>query len=139
MRAGLFVSAALCVVLASWALSDAQASSALTAWARLGGAVGLALAFAVMARKVRPRDGWGVKVEPLTLTVSRPLSGEPLQLPWSQVHEVRRDGKKRDRILVLMQPEGRILLARHLFASRAHFEALASALEERAPIRRYDA
>ncbi len=139
MRLALFVAAALCVVLASWALSNALETFAITAWARLGVAAGLALAFAYMLLRIRPREGWGVRVEPLVLTVFRPLSGEPLQIPWSSVLEVRRDGKKRERLLVLLQPEGRVLLARHLFASRAEFERLATLLEERAPVRRYDA
>jgi hypothetical protein len=139
MRAVILLSLVMCALLAALALADARRGGEVHAWARVGGAVGLGAAFAYVFLRVRPRDGWGVRVTPLLLTVSRPLSGPPLEVPWDRVREVRRDGRKRERLLVLLEPEGRVLLARHLFASRAQFEALSAALQARAPAGPHDA
>lgn len=134
LRFGLFLCAVACVALAAWALSEARAGEDVGAWARLGLAVGLLGAFAYVSLRIRPREGWGVRVEPLVISVSRPISaGEPLEIPWSQVSEVRLDGRRKEKLLIRVKPEGRILLARHLFASRAEFDELARTLETRAP------
>ncbi len=142
MRFALFFSAAVCAVLAAWALSTVTSglSPGATDWARLGVAVGLGMAFAVMLLKLRPRKGWGVSFSPEGITVSRPLSrAAPMEIPWENVAEVRRQGKKRDKLVVVLQPEGRVLLGRHLFPTKVRYEALAEALEKRAPQRRLDA
>ena len=142
MRWTFFSAAALCAVLAAWAFSSATTGGTpdMTAWARLGVAAGLGLAFAVMLLKLRPREGWGVAVSPDGITVSRPLSrAAPMEIPWDNVSEIRRQGRKREKLLVLLQPQGRVLLGRHLFASKAGYESLAEALEKRAPQKRYDA
>lgn len=127
------------VALAAWALAAARAGGGLGAWARLGVALGLLGAFGWILYRVRPRADWGVKVGPLGLTVARPLSGGPVELVWSQILEVRRDGKKRERLLIRLRPEGRFILDRHLFADEATFDALAREVEGRAQTPKLDA
>jgi len=139
MRTVLFLCAIACAALAAWALADAQATGQLTEFARAGLALGLLAAFGYVFWRIRPREGWGVRVERLGLSVSRPLSGAPMELEWSQIQEVRRDGKRRQRLLILVSPEGRILLQRFLFPSDAAFDALTDALHAHAPSQSYDA
>lgn len=134
LRIALFLCSVASVALAAGTLASARASGELTDWARLGVAVGLLTAFTWVFFRVWPREGWGVRVEPLGVTVARPLTrGPPLELVWSQVIEVRRDGRRSERILIRLRPEGRVLLGRHLFASRAEFDKLSSELEAKAP------
>lgn len=61
-----------------------------------------------------------------------------MEFTYAQISSVRRLGRKGD-VLGLFHEQGRILITRHLFPSRAVFEELISALEERVPPSRYDA
>lgn len=131
--------AVVCVVLGAWTLASARQTADVGAWARLGLLMGLLGAFGYVLFRIRPRPGWGVKVEPLGFTFQRPLSGDEVHLVWSQIAEVRRDGRRREKLLILVRPEGRVLLQRHLFASAEVFEALTRALEAKMPPARYDA
>lgn len=137
LRAGLFLGAVACAALGAWALANALAQGEIQEWARLGVAAGLLGAFAYVSWRVRPREGWGVRIEPLGMTMSRPLTGEKLEVVWSQIAEVRRQEKGGQKLIVQLRPEGRLLLSRHLFPSGAVYDALARALEERVPS--YDA
>ena len=128
LRLALLACSIAAVALAAWALAAARVNGELTAWARLGVALGLLGAFAWILYQVRPRAEWGVKVDPLGLTAARPLSGGPVELVWSQIAEVRRDG-----LLIRLKPEGRFILNRHLFADAKTFDALAREVEGRAP------
>lgn len=139
LRWGLILGAAACVVLAAWALASARESGDIGAWARLGVLFGLLGAFAYVAWRIRPRENWGVRIEPLGMAFNRPLTGDEVQLVWSQISELRRDGKRGERLLILVRPEGRVLLNRHLFASNEVFEKLMQSLEERMPRRPLDA
>lgn len=138
-RLGVLAAAVACVALGAWALATARETGAIEAWARAGLALGLLGAFAYILWHLRPREGWGVKLEPMGVTVSRPMSGQPIELVWSQISEVRRGGKKRDTLVILVRPEGRVLVPGHLFKNTPAFEALAEALERRAPPMPHDA
>ncbi|MGA9520176.1 MAG: hypothetical protein WBV82_01850 [Myxococcaceae bacterium] len=139
LRIALFLCAVACAALAAWSLAQARETGAISAWARLGTSFGLLGAFGVMFWRIRPREGWGVGVTRLGLTVSRPLSGNPIELDWSDVSGVRREGRRRERLVVIVKPEGRLLLQQHLFSSRAAFESLVDAVELNAPPPRHDA
>lgn len=134
LRAGLFLGAVACAALGAWALANALAQGAIQEWARFGVAASLLGAFGYVSWRVRPREEWGVRIEPLGMTMSRPLTGEKLEVVWSQIAEVRRQPKA---LIIQLRPEGRLLLSRHLFPSRAVYDALARALEDRVPS--YDA
>ena len=138
LRAVLVTSSLICVVLLAWALSSAVKSGTTQDWARTGLCLGLQLAMAYVLVKLAPRDGWGVRLEPTVLKVSRPIEGV-LEVPWSAVREVRRGGSARDTLVVFVGNNRRILVPRHLFGSRADFDALATALEERLPPPEHDA
>jgi hypothetical protein len=127
-----------CVAATVWALYGLGSASWL-AEARAGISVGLLLAFVYVNFRLRPRDGWGVLLTPDALVVARPLSGDAAQVPWSAVRAVGRAGKRRDVLVVLLDGDRRLLVPRHLFAGSQAFEALAAAVEERAPASRYDA
>lgn len=126
------------LALAAWAVVgfvDAQAPREVL---RAGLSLGLAAGLGVGFHRARPREAWGVRVTPLSVLVSRPRRGL-IEVPWSEVRELRRLGEKRDVIALWLREEGRVLVPRHLFARRADFEALAAALEERMPASRFDA
>jgi hypothetical protein len=139
LRTALVLCALACAALAAWALADARMTGQVTAFARAGLALGLLGAFAWVFWRVRPRAGWGVQVGPLGLRVSRPLSGEPLELAWSQVQEVRREGRRRERLLIRLQPDGRILLQRLLFPSASQFQSLCERVQQGLPAPTWDA
>lgn len=135
-----------------WLLAGLLISSALTVWAvlgftgsqepreilRAGLSLGLAGAMALTLFRLRPRKGWGVRLTPLSVLVSRPRRGF-IEVPWSSVREVRRLGEKRDTLALWLDEQQRVLVPAHLFARRADFEALARTIEERMPAPRYDA
>ena len=139
LRLAFFLCACASAALAALSASAARASGELLDWARAGISLGLLLAFGVVLWRLRPRKGYGVVVEPLTLTISRPLSEGTWQVVWSQVAEVRRDGKRKERLMLVMRPEGRLILQRHLFPSAAAFDTLTAALTEKLSPPRYDA
>jgi hypothetical protein len=128
----------MCVVLLAWALSSAVRSGAPIEMARAGLCLGLQLAMAYVLMKLSPREGWGVKLEGTVLKVSRPIEGV-LEVPWSAVKELRRNGTRRDTLVLFVGNNRRILLPLHLFGSRALFEELAQAIEERLPPPAHDA
>ena len=121
-----------CAVLSAFTLSRVHPGRDLVGLLRGGATLGLMLAFAVVFMRLRARDGWGVLVEPLTLTVARPLSGDPIRIPWTEVSMARCDGKGRRTLTVLLKPGGRVLVPSQLFASREEFEAMVAAVQERA-------
>jgi hypothetical protein len=124
--------------LAIWAIVGFAESQSPREILRAGLSFGLAAAMGVAFFRFRPRDEWGVRVTPLAVLVSRPRAGL-IEVPWSAVKEVRRLGEKRDTLALWLREEQRVLVPAHLFAKRAHFEALAKAIEDRMPAPRYDA
>lgn len=138
LRAVLAIASVLCVVLLAWSLASAARTGAPQEFARAGLCLGLQLAFGYVFMKLAPRDGWGVKLEPLLLKVSRPIEGL-LEVPWSHIRDVRRSGKARDTLVVFVGDNRRILVPRHLFGSSRDYEELAAAIEERMPAPTHDA
>lgn len=130
--------AAGALVLTAWAMASAVRSGAPLEYARAGISFGLVLAMLTVHHRLRPRAEWGVRVTPLTVTVSRPTSGT-IEVPWSSVTDVQRAGTKRDTVVLFCGDEKRVLISAHLFPSKQEFEALAAAIDERRPGTPHDA
>jgi hypothetical protein len=71
--------------------------------------------------------------------VARPFSNGRIQLSWGQIDSVRRIGRHGEVLGLFLEEGGRVLVTRHLFASRSTYGELASAREERKPVPRLDA
>jgi hypothetical protein len=138
LRAALAFALLACVALLAWSLSSALRSGEPQEVARAGLCAGLLLAMGYVLNRLAPREGWGVKLAPTLLLVSKPIEGV-LEIPWSALKEVRRSGKKRDTLMLFVGDHRRILVPRHLFARSADFEALVAAIEERLPPPTHDA
>ena len=134
----LALGAAGSLVLTAWAMASAVRSGAALEFARAGISGGLVLAMLTVHHKLRPRPEWGVRVTPLTVTVSRPTTGT-IEVPWSSVTDVRRAGDKRDTVVLFVGEEKRVLISAHLFPSKQEFEALAAAIDEQRPSSPHDA
>lgn len=134
----LALGAAGSLVLTAWAMASAVRSGAPLEFARAGISGGLVLAMLTVHHRLRPRPEWGVRVTPLTVTVSRPTTGT-IEVPWSSVTDVRRAGDKRDTVVLFVGEEKRVLISAHLFASKQEFEALAAAIDEVRPATLHDA
>lgn len=127
-------------------LAGVSISAALTGWAvwafaqshvpldllRAGFAGGLGAAMGLTLFRYRPRAGWGVRVTKLSVLVSRPRGGV-IEVPWGAVREVKRLGDKRETLALWLEGDQRVLVAAHLFAQRATFEALAARIDEQRP------
>ena len=139
-RRALWVGAVACVALAAWALANARLGAERLGEARAGAAGGLAIAFAYALFRLRPRPGWGIALQPLALVVARPFSGEPLELAWSSVSLVRREGAgSRRTLVVFLKVGGRVLIPQHLFADASAFDAAVAAISARVEPPRFDA
>jgi hypothetical protein len=139
LRLWLLGSCVVALALTIWAVAGFAQSQAPREILRAGLSLGLCAAMFVAFFRLRPRSEWGVRVTPSAVIVSRPRSGT-IEVPWSEVKEIRRLGDKRDTLaLWLRQEQHRVLVPAHLFARRSDFEALAKAIEERMPPPRYDA
>jgi hypothetical protein len=139
-RIALFLGACLLAVLTAWALAAARQATEPFAGARAGITFGLMLFFLYTFHRLRPRPDWGVTLGPMGVRVARPFSkSPPLEVTWAQLGGVRRLGRKGDVLGLFFQEQGRLLVPRHLFARKAVFEELISALEERLPPPRHDA
>jgi hypothetical protein len=139
LRRALFACAAVSALLGGWTLAQAWASREPLGFARGGLLVALLIAFGWFFWRIRPREGWGVRIDALGVTISRPLSGDPWRLVWSQLSGVVREGARRERLALLLRPEGKVLLPRRLFGSQEVFDALRVALEDRLPRQPHDA
>lgn len=138
LRLWLAAGCVLSLGLAVWAVVGFSQNESPREILRAGLSFGLAAALGLGCFRFRPRKEWGVRVTPLSVLVSRPRAGL-IEVPWAAVKEVRRLGEKRDTLALWLQEQQRVLVPAHLFAKRAHFEALARAIEERMPPPRYDA
>ena len=140
IRRALFVGSCVLAILSAWALADARSlGNAPLAVARAGITGGLMCTFVFAWHRLRPRPGWGITLSTRGVELVRPFTGSRLQLSWGQIESVRRLGRREDVLYLFLDEGGRVLVTRHLFASRAAFGELASALEERKPAPRYDA
>jgi hypothetical protein len=138
LRAVLAFALLACVALLAWSLSSAVRSGEPQEVARAGLCLGLLLAMGYVLTRLAPREGWGVRLSPTLLTVSKPIDGV-LEIPWSALKEVRRSGKQRDTLMLFVGDHRRILVPRHLFARSSEFEQLVAAIEERLPAPQHDA
>ena len=130
LRAALTLGALCSLTLGAWALAAAVKSEGGLEYARAGLCLGLLASMLYVHLKLRPRPGWGVKLEPTRLSVSRPIEGQ-IEIPWSAVVQVRRNGKARDTLVVFLGDDRRVLVPGHLFATRAEFEKAAQAIEQK--------
>ncbi|MCI0573346.1 MAG: hypothetical protein L0Y66_21580 [Myxococcaceae bacterium] len=136
----LAVVAAGCLGLVAWAVRNALTGVEPYAWARAGVAALLWTSLVVSLLRLRPRDGFGVLLTSPGVVLSRPLYGGPIELAWRQVQRLSREGRRRDRlVLVLQEGMGRVVIPRLLFPSREAFEALAQDLESHLPRGPFDA
>lgn len=138
LRLGLGMGTSVCAVLTAWAVWNFARTGELTEMMRAGLSLGLGAAMVYTLVRYRPRAGWGVRLTPTALVVSRPSKGT-IEIPWSAVREVRRLGKDRDTLSVWTGEENRVLVPRHLFARRSQFDALVRAVEEHLPQSPFDA
>ena len=138
LRLFLLGSCFVALALTVWAVIGFAQSQSPREILRAGLSFGLCAAMGVGFFRFRPRKEWGVRVTPLSVLISRPRAGL-IEVPWSEVKEVRRLGEKRDTLALWLREEQRVLVPAHLFAKRSDFEALAKAIEERMPTPRYDA
>ncbi len=137
-RLTLAIAASGALLLLGWAVWGFAHHGGFAELARAALSLGLLLAMASMAFRLRPREGWGVKVGPTMLSVARATQGS-IDIPWSAVREVRRLGKRRDTLVLMLNDDRRVLVPRHLFSRQTVFEALASAIEDKMPPLPYDA
>lgn len=139
-RRALFLGACALAILSAWSLSDARSlGNPPLAVARAGLTTGLMGAFVFAWHRLRPRPGWGVTLSARGVEVARPFSSGRIQLAWGQIDVVRRIGRGGEVLGLFLEEGGRVLVTRHLFASRGTYGDLASALEERKPPPRLDA
>lgn len=134
----LALGAAGSLVLTAWAMASAVRSGAPLEFARAGISAGLVLAMLTVHLKLRPRPDWGVRVTAVALAVSRATQGV-IEIPWSAVKDVRRSGADRETVVIFVGEDKRVLVSRHLFPSKAEFEALASTIDELRPPTLHDA
>jgi hypothetical protein len=130
LRVALTVGALCALTLGAWALATAVRSGVGLEFARAGICLGLLASMLYVHLKLRPRPGWGVQVEPTRLKVSRPIEGE-IEIPWSAVTQVKRNGNQKETLVVFVGEQKRVLVPRHLFASKAEYEKVAQAIEEK--------
>ena len=137
-RLTLLCSACVSLALTAWAIWGWVHGGGAAEAARTALSLGLLTGIVSVALRLRPRTGWGVVVGPTVLTVARPTQGH-IDIPWSAVREIRRLGRSRDKLVLFLSDERRVLVARQLFSKRRDFEALVAAIEDKMPPLPYDA
>ncbi len=138
-RQSFFVGALACAALTAWAAAVALKSQDKVAAVRAVACLALFCAFLYGRYRLRPRAGWGVTVGVRGLTVSRPLSGEPLELDWRHVQGARRDRAGGAKLVLLLKPGGELPIGAQLFPSAKAFNDLVDAVAEHLPQPRHDA
>lgn len=139
-RRALFLGACALAILSAWALADARSlGNPPLAVARAGLTGGLMFVFVFAWHRLRPRPGWGVTLSARGVEVARPFTSGRIPLSWGEIDVVRRIGRDGEVLGLFLGEGGRVLVTRHLFASRALYGELAAALEERKPPPRLDA
>lgn len=139
IRVGFILGAIACALLTAWALRNATTGAEQFGEARAGVSAGLMFAFLYAAFRLRRRAGWGLKLEPLQLSVSRPMSSSAIEILKTQVEMARRDGKRQDTVVLYLKNGQRIVIAQHLFPSKVAFDEAARALKDWAPEPQLDA
>ncbi len=137
-RLTLSATALVSLGLAGWAGLNWAGGGGWSEVIRAALSLGLLLGVISLAVRLRPREGWGVRVGPTVLTVARATQGH-VDIPWSTVREIRRMGRARNTLVVFTSDERQVLVPRHLFSRHHEFEALVDAIEEHMPPLPYDA
>src|SRR4051812_9219904 len=123
-RIAFLLCALVCAAITAWALYNARHSTEDLGEARGGISAGLMFAFLYAFFRLRPREGWGVEVEPLRIIIARPFRGEPTKLLWAEIQQIHLGGKKRNTLLLFLESGGRVMVPGHLFAKEQHFREL---------------
>jgi hypothetical protein len=122
--------AALAVV--ATALGTAAVLQALqgrtTSWVRAALAAGLAIAFAWLAWRLRPRERYGVRLDLAGVELARALDGRAERLLWRQIAAVRQVGRWAPRWVVELHDGTSRELPRALFSDPAVWADLGRAL-----------
>jgi hypothetical protein len=94
------------------------------------GAAGLALggAFVWLAWRLRPREGYGVRVDLAGAELIRPLDGRVERVLWPQIERVEQTGRWAPRWVLTLTDGSRRELPRALFSDPAVFSDLGRAL-----------
>ena len=98
--------------------------------ASVRGAAGLALggAFVWLAWRLRPREGYGVRVDLAGAELVRPLDGRIERVLWPQIERVEQTGRWAPRWVLTLTDGSRRELPRALFSDPAVFSDLGRAL-----------
>lgn len=131
--------ALLCAAITAWALYNAMHSEERLAEARGGLSAGLMFAFLYAFWSLRPKEGWGVEVEPLRIIIARPFRGAPTRLLWAEIEQIHLGGKKRDKLLLFLEGGGRVMVPGHLFAHDDDFRALCDLARQKVSPTKFDA
>jgi hypothetical protein len=93
----------------------------------------LAVGFGVGWVRLRPRPDFGIRLDAAGIEVSRPWGTRSLHIPWTHVGATRTERRPWKHLVLEVRPEGQLLIAELLVGSRAVFQDLVRALDERAP------
>src|SRR5678815_44123 len=96
--------------------------------ARAGAALGLSGAFAWLTWRLRPRDGFGVRVDLAGAELSRALDGRTERVLWPQLKAVEQAGRWAPRWVLTLTDGTRRELPRALFSDPAVFADLGRVL-----------
>jgi hypothetical protein len=99
-----------------------------TASARAVAALGLSGAFAWLAWRLRPREGFGVRVDIAGAEISRALDGRTERVLWPQIKAVEQGGRWAPRWVLTLTDGTRRELPRALFSDPAVFADLGRVL-----------
>lgn len=106
--------------------------------ARAVAAFALAGAFVWLAWRLRPRAGYGVRIDFAGAEIARALDGRPERLLWTQISRVQRLGRWEPRWELVLTDGTRRELPGALFSDRAVFADLGRALTRPAEALRAD-
>jgi hypothetical protein len=98
------------------------------AWPRAVAAALLTGAFLWLVWRLRPRDGYGVRVDPAGAELARALDGRLERVLWNELAGVRQTGRWSPRWVLELHDGTRRELPRALFASGSVFADLGRAL-----------
>jgi hypothetical protein len=127
LRALLAVLAVVAAALGAAALVRAGRTPPITS-ARAVAALGLSTAFGWLAWRLRPRAGFGVRVDLAGAELARPLDGKTERVLWPQIRTVEQIGRWAPRWVVTLSDGTRRELPRALFSDPAVFADLGRVL-----------
>ena len=127
LRALLAVCAVVAAAMGAAALVRAGAGRA-TASARAVAGLGLSGAFGWLAWRLRPRDGYGVRIDIAGAELSRALDGRTERVLWPQIKAVEQAGRWAPRWVLTLTDGTRRELPRALFSDPAVFADLGRVL-----------